>query len=138
VPTHEHTINDALAEVLRNSRRSWRDSTTVCSENTGAIKGSSSRPDVVVAERHVSPVVIETEVLPAATVETDAKTRLGQQLRANGRIILSSVAVRLPTVLRSLQGKALRKALETKNDLEIAMYTGRDPSSCTGGQRPDG
>ena len=42
--THEHTINDALAEVLRATRRAWQQSNVVSSENTGMLKGSNERP----------------------------------------------------------------------------------------------
>src|SRR5438270_12671494 len=60
--TTEHTINDALAELLRGTRRVWRDTDIVSSENTGQLKGSTARPDILVVEPNVSPVVIETEV----------------------------------------------------------------------------
>jgi hypothetical protein len=103
--TTEHTINDAIADLLRGTRRAWHDSDIVSSENTGQIKGSSARPDILVVEPNVSPVVIETEVLPAVTVETEAASRLGAQLKKTGRRILSSVAVRLPVRLREKSGK---------------------------------
>jgi len=69
MPTTEHTINDALAGVLRETRRAWRDSNVVSSENTGMLKGIHAQPDILVMEANVSPVTIETEVLPAAAVE---------------------------------------------------------------------
>ena len=59
-----------LAEVLRETRRTWQQSDVVRSENTGMLRGSNERPDILVTEPNVSPVVIETEILPAATVET--------------------------------------------------------------------
>jgi hypothetical protein len=64
VATTEPTINDALAAVLRETRRAWHFSDVVRSENTGMLKGSSKRPDILVLEANVSPVVIETEVAP--------------------------------------------------------------------------
>ena len=79
--TTEHTINDTLAGVLRQTRFAWRDSNVVRSENTGMFKGSSEQADILVIEQTVSPVTIETEVLPAVTVESDAMLRLGKQLR---------------------------------------------------------
>lgn len=124
----EHTINDALAEVLRTKRQLWRSDKVVSSENTGQLKGSSERPDILVIEPNVSPVVIETEVLPAATVEADALARLGKQLRGTGRTILSVVAVRLPLRLRAKSGKKLSADLAGADDLEIALYTGSKPS----------
>lgn len=125
MPTTEHTINDALADVLRTTRRVWQPPDVVSSENTGTIKGSTKRPDILVVEANVSPVVVETEVLPAVTVEQEAIERLGEQLARTGRTILSSVAVRLPASLRKRQGsQALQKAIRECSDLEMALYTG--------------
>jgi len=129
MPTTEHTINDTIAAVLRGTRRAWRDSKVVRSENTGMLKGSSGRPDILIVEPNVSPVVIETEVLPATTVEIEAVSRLGLQLRSSGRTILSSIAVRLPVRLRKQQGALLQSELSDATDLEIALYTGRDTST---------
>ena len=126
--THEHTINDALAEVLRGTRRAWQQTNVVRSENTGMLRGSNERPDILVIEPNVSPVVIETEVLPAATVEPEATSRLGKQIRATGKTILSSIAVRLPQRLRTEQGSFLQSELENAIDIEMVLYTGSDPS----------
>src|SRR5260370_37409387 len=101
----EHTINDALAEVLRTKRHLWRSDKVVSSENTAMVKGTNERPDILVIEPNVSPVVIETEGLPAPTVEADALARLGKRLRGTGRRLLSVVAARLPPRLRRTSGK---------------------------------
>ena len=154
--THEHTINDALAEVLRETRNAWQGRSVgrshntgidapaevlretpqawqahsvVRSENTGMLKRSNEQPDILVIESSVSPVVIETEVLPAPTVEQEATSRLGKQIRATGKAILSSIAVRLPQRLRTKQGSSLRSELEDATDIEMALYTGSDPSA---------
>jgi hypothetical protein len=129
--TTEHTINDAIAELLRGTRRAWRDNDIVNSENTGQIKGSTARPDILVSEPNVSPVVIETEVLPAVTVEAEAIARLGAKLKKTGRTILSSVAVRLPLRLRAKSGKALQEDLLNSIDLEMCLYTGSAPEKQT-------
>jgi hypothetical protein len=129
--TTEHSINDALAEVLRTTRRAWSSSNIVSSENTGMLKGSSKRPDILVIEPHVSPVVIETEIFPAATVEAEAAGRLGEKLRKTGRIILSSIAVRLSPKLSSLHGQRLRDALAGVTDLELALFTGTSAAMAT-------
>lgn len=131
LPTTEHTINDALAELLRSTRRAWRESNVVSSENTGQLKGSNARPDILVVEPNVSPVVIETEVSPATTVESEAIDRLGKQLKATGRTILSSIAVRLPLRLREKSSKALRTELTGATDLEMALYTGSKPEAAS-------
>lgn len=121
---HEHTMNDALAEVLSNTRSLWRGKGVVASENLGAIKGTSERPDVVVAEQYVSPVVIEAEVAPA-TAEADAIARLGQELSASGRRILSSLAVRYPARLR--RSSNIRADISAATDIDMAVYTGENP-----------
>jgi hypothetical protein len=122
--TTEHTMNDALAALLRETRRVWHDSGIVSSENTGMLKGSTKRPDILITEPNVSPVVIETEVFPAITVESDSIERLGQVIRKTGRTILSSIAVRLPLLLREKGGKALRDEIASADDLEMVLYTG--------------
>ena len=120
-----------LAGVLRGTRRTWSSSEIVRSENTGMLTGSNRRPDILVLEANVSPVVIETEVIPAITVEDEAKSRLGEQVRTSGRTILSSVAVRLPVRLRTKTGAALKTELVTANDLEMALYTGSAPANAS-------
>jgi len=127
----KHTINDALAELLRGTRHAWRDEKVVTSEDTGQLKDTSGRPDILVIEPNVCPVVIETEVFPATTVEAEALSRLGVQMRTTGRRILSSVAVRLPDRLRKKYGNALEKDLASALDLEMALYTGSTPSDAT-------
>ena len=125
--TTEHTINDALAELLRETRRAWRTAHVVSSENTGMLVGSNKRPDILVLEPSVSPVVIETEVVPATAVEADAIARLGELARTNGRPILSSIAVRLPQRLKMHSGASLQKQLAAATDLQTALYAGSGP-----------
>jgi len=124
MPRTEHTINDALAELLRGTRRAWRDGQVVTSEDTGQLRDTSGRPDILVIEPNVCPVVIETEVFPATTVEAEALSRLGVQMRTTGRRILSSIAVRLPDRLRKKYGDALQKDLASAVDLEMALIAG--------------
>lgn len=92
------------------------------------LTGSAGRPDILVLEPNVSPVVVETEVLPAVTVESEATDRLGHTLRSNGRKILSSIAMRLPASLPSKSGAALNSALIETTDFEMAMFTGSGPT----------
>lgn len=131
MPTTEHTINDVLAELLRETRCAWRSPNVVCSETTGMLKGTTGQPDILVLEPTVSPVAIEAEILPAATVELDAISRIGKHIRDTGRVILSSVAVCLPIRLRTKQGAALRSELAGADDIEIALFSGSDPTNYT-------
>ncbi len=127
----EHTINDAIASALRTNRRAWANSAVVSSENTGMLKGGAKRPDVLVIEETASPVVIENEVLPALAVEADALSRLGSQLKANGRKILSAIAIRSPMRLRTKMEHPVRSDLRTATDLDMALYTGAIRSRAT-------
>jgi hypothetical protein len=129
--TTEHTINDAIAAELRTTRRAWADGNIVSSENSGMLKGSAERPDILVVEENVSPVVIENEVMPAATVEPEAISRLGKQIRTTGRRILSSIAIRTPLRLRNKSGASLRSDLRAAGDLDMALYTGTSPTDVT-------
>jgi hypothetical protein len=129
MPITEHTINDALAAVLQNTRRAWSAPGVVSSENTGILKHGAKRPDILVTEPNVSPVVIETEVVPAPNVEAEAVSRLGDKIQTTGRTILSSLAVRLPARLRMKHGSALTTELVKADDLQIALYTGNSPTS---------
>lgn len=68
-------------------------------------------------------------MLPAITVEPEARERLGETLSANGRKILSSIALRTPARLRNLAGTALLDDIAEADDLEFALFTGNDPDN---------
>jgi hypothetical protein len=126
--THEHSINVALAEVLRTTRHTWaKGAEIVRAEPTSALQGSAKRPDILVEEPNTSPVVVETEIIPAGTLEADALSRLGAKVRVTGQLIVSTVAVRTPKALATLEGKALRAGIINAR-FECAMYTGSSAS----------
>lgn len=127
--TTEHTINDVLASLLRQTRHRWKDAKVILSENTRVFRNSSKKPDILIAEPNVSPVVVETEVLPASTVELDARSRIGECLAGSGRAVLSTVAVRMPARLREHGGERLHQELGEANDLDLAVFTGSLPDS---------
>ena len=124
--TTEHTMNDALATLLRKTKGAWSTAGVISSENTKTLKNSTGRPDILIQEPGISPVTIETEVLPAITVEPEARSRLGCQVATTGRPILASVAVRLPLRLRTMADSVLADELEKATDLEYALFTGKD------------
>jgi len=102
--TTERAIDDALAEVLMQTRSLLRLRGVVRSEHIGVLKGSTARPDILITEPHVSSVVVKTEIMPAILVESDVRQRLGLRLAVSGRPILASLAVRLPARLRDFLG----------------------------------
>jgi len=129
--TTEHTINDALAEVLTETRSLWRFKGVVRSENIDVLKSSGKKPDILITEPNVSPVILETEILPSISVESDARQRLGEHLTPSGRRILSSLAVRMPVRLRDFSRQLLKKEILNASDFEMALYTGESPESYT-------
>ena len=89
----EPNANNALGSLLQAKLPRSQ----VWSENTQAIAGHPSlRPGIIVNAPGRSPVVVETEYLPARTVEPKAKSRLGLKVGANGRIIEAAIALRYP------------------------------------------
>lgn len=127
VATSEHSVNDALAAQLRLCRRSWNDPNVVVSETTGMLEGVAKRPDILVVESEVSPVSLETEFAPAVSLEKDATSRLGARLYADGRRILSVVAIRIPARFRTVATAKLPNEIKSTNDFEFALYTGESP-----------
>ena len=94
----EPSFNLALARVLRTKNPRWRD--TLTAEQHQTLQGGG-KPDVVLRNPRGSPVVVETEFLPARTVEEDAIDRLGRHLSGSGVAIEQCVAVRVPDSLKT-------------------------------------
>ena len=69
----------------------------VRSENTQAISGRPAlQPDILVTAPGLAPVVVEAEYMPAANVEPEARSRLGLEVAANGRVIEAAIVLRYP------------------------------------------
>ena len=88
----EPSANNALGGLLQGmlSRRQ------VLSENTQTIAGHPGlRPDILITAAGCSPVVVESEYMPAAHAEAEAKSRLGLEA-VNGRVIEAAIALRYP------------------------------------------
>ena len=74
---------------------------SVRSEHTRAISGHAGlQPDILINAPGRSPVVVEAEYMPAHTVEVEARSRLGLEAAANGRVIEAAIALRYPEELR--------------------------------------
>jgi hypothetical protein len=102
-----------------------------CFYDIDILKGSGKRPDILISEPNVSPVIVETEIMPATSVGADATQRLGEQLIPSGRRVLFSLAVRLPARLRDYSGQSLKHEIATASDFEMAFYTGENPEAYT-------
>ncbi|MCY3773648.1 MAG: hypothetical protein OXG98_16705 [Gemmatimonadetes bacterium] len=115
----ERSFNEALARVLRTKNPRWRD--TLTAEQHQTLQGGG-RPDVVLRNPRGSVVVVETEYLPARTVEQDAIDRLGRHLSGSGVAIEQCVAVRVPDSLKTVPQHDL-DAQTAEATYEFCLYT---------------
>ena len=115
----EPSFNEALARVLRTKNPRWRD--TLTAEQHQTLQGGG-RPDVVLRNPRGSVVVVETEYVPARTVEQDAIDRLGRHLSGSGVAIEQCVAVRVPDSLKTVPQHDL-DAQTAEAIYEFCLYT---------------
>jgi len=97
----ESSINNDLAAALRLLHPAWTEQ-TVLAESTGVLtEAPGHRPDIVITNpSRTGGVILETELEPARTVESDALARLGGIFAADGSPVEQVVAVRIPTEAR--------------------------------------
>ena len=113
----EPSANNALGGLLQAMMGRSR----VHSENTQAIAGHAGlQPDILITAVGRSPVVIESEFIPAANVEQEAKDRLSLETTVDGRIIEAVIALRYPDSLR--QSNDLRADLKEAR-LSYCVFT---------------
>ena len=94
---------------------------SVRSENTQAISGHPGlRPDILITAPGRAPVAIEAEYMPAATVEPEAKSRLGLEVVESSRVIEAAIALRYPEDVADAQD--LRTALSSAR-LSYCVFT---------------
>ena len=93
----ERSFNEALARVLWTKHPAWRERLTA--EQHRAVKGGG-QPDLIVRNPLGAPVVLETEYIPARTVEQDAIARLGRELADSGYAVEQCIALRAPNALQ--------------------------------------
>ncbi len=114
----EPNVNVALGNLLQAMLPKSR----VLAENTQTIAGSPGlKPDILITAPGRSPVVVEAEYMPAATVEKEAKERLGLKAASNGRIIEASIALRYAETIGDVHD--LTSALSSAQ-LSYCVFTG--------------
>ena len=98
----EPAINVELGKALRSMHPGWNEN-VIHIEKTGLIAGNpGQRVDILFNHPTGIPVALETEFSPARTVERDARSRLGKTFSINSHMIEQSIALRLPSELKSL------------------------------------
>ena len=122
--TSEPAFNMTLGEVLRGKHPLWKNHLGV--EQTGVFPEQPAlRPDILVQPPNAQPVVVETEYVPALTVEKDAQSRLGLVTQSTADPIEQAIAVRIPKELR--HGQADMPDRIGAAEFDYCVFSG-DPS----------
>ncbi len=109
--TNEIAFNVRLLDVLQTKHPRWRDHVGV--EQRDVLREAVLQPDIVIRPPGGVPVIIETEFMPARSVEADATARLGKFLEYNGDLIEQTIAVQVPQELSRAPQKDLERLIET-------------------------
>ena len=108
--TNEIAFNVRLLDVLQTKHPRWRDHVGV--EQRDVFRETALQPDIVIRPPGGVPVIIETEFMPARSVEADATARLGKFLEYNGDLIEQTIAVQVPQELSRAPQKDLERLIE--------------------------
>ena len=108
--TNEIAFNVRLLDVLQTKHPRWRDHVGV--EQRDVLRETALQPDIVIRPPGGVPVIIETEFMPARSVEADATARLGKFLEYNGDLIEQIIAVQVPQELSRAPQKDLERLIE--------------------------
>ncbi len=113
----EPNANNALGQLLQP----MLPGSSVLFENTRVIAGSPGlQPDLLITDPGRAPVVIEAEYLPAATVEAEARARLGLPVTVHPRPIEAAIALRYPA---EVAAAADLRAVLAAARLEYCVFT---------------
>jgi len=118
----ERSFNEALARVLWTKHPAWRE--RLRAEQHRAVKGGG-QPDLIVRNPLGAPVVLETEYLPARTVEQDAIARLGRVLADSGYAVEYCIALRAPTHCRRHLNRISTPRLRRRSTRVLSVHTDR-------------
>ena len=122
----EPSANSALGELLAK----MLPGSVVCSEHTQVIVDHPGlQPDIMVTAQGRSPVVLEAEFMPAANAEAEARSRLGLEVVATGRLIESAIALRYPEDMRNSGNLAESLAAATISYCVVSEDEDRFPAS---------
>lgn len=97
---HESIINDNLARLFRER---------LGMDAVAETLHGGRRPDIVARMPDGAPIVLETEIAPAPTVEADALSRLGMEI--DGRRVQNAFAVTAPGRIRTAPQQSLYEQL---------------------------
>ena len=107
----EGEFNTNLSEILRSKNPRWRKGNFVNGEAIGSLNQAGATPDILIAPPNTLPVIIESEYLPARTVEEDAIGRLGRVVKSTNTRIEQVIALRAPAEIKNAQPAELKAAI---------------------------
>ena len=108
--TNEIAFNVRLLDVLQTKHPRWRDHVGV--EQRDVLRETALQPDIVIRPPGGVPVILETEFMPARSVEADATARLGKFLQYNGDLIEQTIAIQIPQELSRAPQEDLERQIE--------------------------
>ena len=121
----EPTFNEALCRVLWTMNPEWP--ARMAAEQHGALL-PTGKPDIVLRNGTNAAVVIESEYLPAATVEDDAGGRINATLAESGERIEQCIALRVPARLKDVPQPDLEAAIRQQTYEWCLLTAGQQTS----------
>jgi len=106
----ETTFNAKLTDILRRKNPRWRTDDAAVAEGGRILQGGGT-PDVFIYPAGAPPIVIEVEFMPARTVEKDALSRLGREVRGGKMPIEQVVALRAPEAVKESSAARLEEKI---------------------------
>lgn len=114
-------LNIILANVLRDMNPQWRD--RIEAEQTrNFVDHLGRQPDILIRHPNGLPVIVETEFAPGSTVESDARSRLGETLQLDDTVIEQTIAVRMPEELSIERQGDLSGLIQKTTDFEFCVF----------------
>ena len=122
MPTiRETTFNAKLAEILRRKNPLWRKSNALVAE-AGSVLVGGGTPDISINPQTAIPIVVETEFLPASTVEKEAIDRLGRVMAMGAKKIEHAIALRIPQQVKEIDAANLEEEI-IKTRFEYCLFS---------------
>ena len=121
----EPTFNEALCRVLWTMHPQWP--TKMAAEQEGALR-PRGKPDIVLRNGTNAVVVIESEYLPASTVEEDATKRINATLAESGESVEQCIALRVPEGLKHVPQPKLEAAIREQKYQWCLRSAGEKPN----------
>lgn len=115
----EPTFNTYFVEALKSLNPKWHQSAIV--ERTHVFVNSMKQPDIVLQTEGGHMIVIETEFMPANTLEADAKSRFSEVFKASESAVETVVAIRIPRDLRTIEGSIFDSIIQSS--YEYCVYS---------------